>query len=338
MKISKTKFGELDGEDIYLFSLDNEKGLSCEILNYGGIIRKLVYNGVDVVLGYEAWEGYENDGVFFGALVGRNASRLENARFSLNGKEYKVSQNNGNHSLHGGFSGFNKKIWKAEEKNNSLVLSLRSPDGDEGYPGNLDVSVTYSLTEENELVLSYFATTDKDTVFNMTNHSYFNLNGHGKGTVENHILKVEAEYYTPITEALVVTGEIKPLRDTPFDFTKETVICEKIIEMKEKTGRDRGFDHNFVINGEGFRKAATVRGDKTNITMEVYTDRPGIQVYTVLFAKERPFCKCDAKYVGFAGVCFETQEFPNSINCPDFPSPVLKKGEELKTKTIYKFI
>ncbi len=338
MKITKTKFGELNGEDIYLFSLDNEKGLTCEIINYGARIKSLIYNGTDVVLGYETWEGYENDGVFFGALVGRNASRLENARFCLNGKEYNVSKNNGKHSLHGGFLGFSKKIWKVEENENALVLSLKSPDGDEGYPGNLDISVSYTLTDGNELEISYSAKSDMDTVFNVTNHSYFNLNGHGNGTIENHTLKVEADYYTPITEELVVTGEIKPLKDTPFDFTKETVINKKIIEMKEKTGRDRGFDHNFVINGEGFRKAATVRGDKTNITMEVYTDRPGIQIYTAILSKERPFCKNDAKYLGFAGVCFETQEFPNSVNVNAFPSPVLKKGDTIETKTIYKFI
>ena len=341
MSICKNKFGTYDGFDVYEYTLENKSGLCVSILNLGGIVRSLVYRGTDVVLGRDSVEEYADNDGYYGALIGRNSNRIENAEFSLNGKTYKLCANDGRNNLHGGKCGFDKKIWNVCEcdvKEPSLILTTQSCDGEEGFPGNADIKVTYTVTEDNALRIHYEAVCDADTVMNMTNHSYFNLNGHANGAVDGHKLWIDSCFYTPNTDDCVPNGEILSVKDTPFDFGEDKTLGERFASEHSQKELFGGFDHNFVLNGSGYRKVASLTGDISCITMEVYTDQSGIQLYTGNGIVEDRVCKGGFRYVKHGALCLETQAFPNNLKYPHFQSAVLKKGEKYDTVTEYRFI
>ncbi len=341
MSIQKTKFGEYGGTDVYCYTLDNAKGLRAEILTLGGIVKKLIYNGVDVVLGRDTLEEYCSNEGYFGALIGRNANRIENASFDLNGQSYTLFANDGANNLHGGKIGFDKKVWGAEcidAAEPSLMLTLTSPDGEEGFPAAVDVKVTYTLTADNAIRIHYEGTADSDTVLNMTNHTYFNLNGHDSGTVDGHSLWLDSNFYTPNTAACIPNGEIQNVQNTPFDFRTAKTLGEGFQSQHEQIKLFGGFDHNFALSGRGYRLAGKLTGDKTGITMEFYTDQSGVQLYTGNVIEEGRKCKDGAVYTKHSALCLETQAFPNSLKFSHFPSAILKKGEKYDTVTTYQFI
>ena len=341
MSVVREKIADFNQKEIYEYILDNDKGLSAHILNYGGIIKKLIYNNIDVVLGRDSFEEYLDNNGYFGAVIGRNSNRIENSEFELNGKVYKLYSNNGRNNLHGGKNGFDKKVWDAEiidGEEPSLVLSTVSPDGEEGFPGEVRVKVTYTLTADNSLRIHYEAVADADTILNMTNHSYFNLNGHSSGCIDAHTLWIDSEFYTPNTEECMPYGEILSVKGTPFDFKTNETLGEQFKSMHPQVTMFDGFDHNMVLNGIGYRKVACLRGEKSGISMEVYTDRSGMQLYTGNMIDENRVYKDKAVYVKYSGVCLETQDFPNNMKYSHFPNGVLRKNEKYDTITTYKFI
>lgn len=346
MSISKTNFGKTpSGEKVVLYTLDNGKGLSAEIMNYGGIIKNLYVtdkNGVktDVVLGRETLEDYLTNDGYLGALIGRHANRISNGKFELNGKEFCVGINEGHNSLHGGVIGFDKKVWNVKEENSSepsIELSIVSPDGEEGFPGNLSVTVTYTLTENNGLKINYKAVSDADTVVNLTNHAYFNLAGHDSGVIDSQLLQINADFYTPNDNECMPTGEVLSVVNTPFDFRLAKEIGKDINSDFDQIEMFGGYDHNFVIAGRGFRKAATAVCTENGITMEVYTDKPAMQLYTSNGLNEGLY-KNKVRYNIHQGFCLETQFFPNAMAFSHYPSPILKKGDEYNFTTEYRFI
>jgi aldose 1-epimerase len=348
MAIEKELFGTMpSGEDIYIYNLKNSNGMETKICTYGGSIVSSIVpdkNGKfhDVVLGYDSLEGYLKGDKYFGALIGRFGNRIQYGKFTLNGIEYTLAQNNGENHLHGGLQGFDKVVWGAkivENSPNTLELSYFSPDGEEGYPGNLNINVTYVLTEDNAIEIYYTATTDKDTIVNLTNHAYFNLSGHSSGNVLNHKLMINADNFTVNDEFSIPTGEIKKVEDTPMDFRTLTLIGKNINSDYEQILFGNGYDHNWVLNTDGSAdfKAAQVVDENTGIVMDVYTTTPGIQFYSGNFLDGSDIGKDSAIYNMRSGLCLETQYFPNSINCTNFKSPILKVGQEYKHKTIYKF-
>ena len=340
MSITSKKYGNLNGKDIYAYTLDNGRGFSAEIINYGAVITRIVYKGTDVVLGYDSFNDYIDNPDYMGAIIGRNTNVIENSEITINGKTYRLFPNDKSNNLHGGREGFNKKIWNVqclEGDEPSLVLTYLSPDGEEGFPGNIDVKVTYRLTKDNALQIHYEAWSDQDTVVNLTNHSYFNLNGHANGSVEGHSLWLASRFYTPNTEQIIPTGEICSVCETPFDFTKESKIGERLAIGHKQIEMFGGYDHNFVIDGRGCRLAAILKGDKSKITMEMYTDQPAFQFYLpVEFDSERRY-KDGANYDHYGALCLETQTFPNALRYSHFPNTVLKKGDKYDRITIYKF-
>lgn len=340
MSIEVKKYGEINGKDVFSYTLENGY-LKAEIINYGGIITKLIYKGIDVVLGRNSAEEYRDSYENFGGIIGRNSNRIENAEFELDGKTYKLTKNNGRNNLHGGKKGFNRKIWAAEAIDGnepSLQLSLTSPDGDEGFPGEVKVKVTYTLTKDNALKIHYEGVSDRDTVLNMTNHSYFNLNGHNSGDIKSHKLWLNSEFYTPNTEEHMPCGEIRSVKGTPFDFSIDETLGEKLASDFGQIKENGGFDHNFAVSGEGYRLAARLTGDKSGITMETYSDQKGIQIYTANVMQADKISKDGAFYGPFSGVCLETQSFPNNLKYAHFPSAILRKGEKYNTVTTYRFI
>ncbi len=341
MSISKIKFGEKDGMEVFLYTLDNEKGLTAEILNYGGIIRRLVYKGTDMVSGRDTLEEYFLNEGYFGAIIGRNSNRIEGAEFELSEKTYKLYANDGNNNLHGGKEGFDKKVWEAEavdSENPSLILKLESPDGEEGFPGNVSVKVTYTVTADNSLKIHYEGIADADTVINLTNHSYFNLNGHASGTVDGHTLYLASEFYTPNTDECMPCGEVLKTAGTPFDFTGKKTLGSAFESDHEQIRMFGGIDHNFALLGSGYRLGAVLTGDKTGIEMQMYTDRPAVQIYTGNAIEQGRCCKDGAFYPTHGAICLETQAFPNSLKHLHFPGAVVKKGEKYDTVTEYKFV
>lgn len=332
-------FGSVNGGQVKIFALENEN-VKAEILNYGGTIRSLKVkdkNGAftDVALGYDDIDGYvKNDG-YLGALIGRVGNRINKGTFILNGKTYRVGINDGENSLHGGIKGFDKKIWDSRIDGEKLVLTTFSPDGEEGYPGNLNVQVSYSLTDKG-IKIEYEATCDSDTVISMTNHCYFNLDGAGNGDILSTSMFIDADGVTPTNEKLIPTGSILPVEGTPFDFRKPKLVGKDIESDDEYMKNCGGYDINYVLNGKGFRKIAQAEGNKSGIKMSVYTDLPGVQFYSGNFlsgAKGK-----DGKTYGKRnGFCLETQNFPDAVNQPSFPSAVLKKGEKYHTVTEYRF-
>ncbi len=294
----------------------------------------------DIALGFSSLDSYTDKVPYFGAVVGRYANRIANGRFTLGGKTYQLARNNGPNALHGGLKGFDKQIWKAEVLKGpepSVRFTLRSPDGQEGYPGDLDAAVTYTLTDNNELRLSYLAITDKPTVLNITNHTYFNLSGAGNGSILDHQLKLNASHFTPVNAALIPTGEIKNVAGTVMDFRKSTAIG---LRIKEVGGKPIGYDHNYILDRSPFVHmctAAVVHDPKSGRTLVVSTDQPGIQFYSGNFLDGTLTGKGGKVYKQYYGFCLETQHFPDSPNEPTFPSTELKPDETYKTTTVYKF-
>lgn len=337
-KVEKTSKG--DEAKIYL--LKNKKGMEIVVSDYGATLIQVKVpdregNLLDVVLGYDKIEGYENGGVFFGATVGRIANRIGGACFELNGKEYQLTKNDNKNTLHGGRDFYSQRMWQAEKEDEAeITFVLNSPDGDQGFPGNLDIHVTYALTEENELKIHYYAVSDQDTIVNLTNHSYFNLSGHASGTAMDQQVVILADAFTEADAESIPTGKIIPVEGTPMDFRQMKAIGRDIEEKYEALILGGGYDHNWVLNGEGFRHVASMYSEKTGITMKVYTDLPGMQFYTGNFVEEEQG-KEGAVYQKRNGVCFETQYFPDAIHKEHFGGPVLKAGETYDTMTVYKF-
>lgn len=350
MSITKRFFGNTqDGTAVDIFTIKNSNGMTAEISNYGGILVSLLVpdkNGKldDVVLGYETLEDYMKVGPFLGATIGRNSNRIDKARFNLNGVEYKLPNNEGENQLHGGNIGFDKVVWQAEiveiDGKEGVQLSYFSKDGEEGFPGNVNVKLTYALSEDNAIELHYHAVSDKDTLVNLTNHSYFNLSGHASGTILDHKLWIDAEEFTPGDAKSIPTGEIQSVKGTPMDFTELTAVGARIEEKYDQLILGGGYDHNYIlkVSGKTPEKFAEVVDDKSGRIMEVYTDKPGVQLYTGNFLNVTAGGKEGAAYTKRTGLCLETQFFPNAINEPNFPSPVLKAGEEYKYTTVYKFL
>ena len=335
------------GEEIRCFHLENSSGAYAEVLEYGALLTKLCVpdrDGVqrDVVLGYDSIEGYLTNGCFFGAIIGRSGNRIEGGRFMLEGREVVLAKNEGENNLHSGPEGFEKKMWKAEkisQEKNSATFSRISPDGENGFPGEFHVSVTYEFTEENALRIVYEGVSDRTTVANMTNHSYFNLNGEGSGKVLDQYLTIHAQSYTPVREDSIPLGENAPVEGTPMDFRKEKTIGQDIEADFQQLKYTGGFDHNYVTEGYKpgeVRKIACARSEKTGIVMEVFTDCPCVQFYAGNFV-ENEKGKNGHVYGKRDGFCLETQVEPNAVNVPAFHSPVLKKGSRYHSETIYRF-
>lgn len=345
----KQAFGKAEsGEEVELYTLANSKGMEAAITTYGARVVSLKVpdrsgKAADVVLGFDALDGYQQRNPYFGAIVGRYGNRIAKGHFTLNGVEYTLARNNGENHLHGGLVGFDKVVWKAREVSASggqgLELSYRSKDGEEGYPGNLSVTVTYTLTDASELRIDYAATTDKDTVLNLTNHSYFNLAGAGDGDVLGHQVTINADRYTPVDAGLIPTGELRSVEGTPFDFRQPHAIGERINGDDEQLKVGKGYDHNFAINGEAgtLRPAARVVEPRSGRVMDVLTTQPGMQFYTGNYLDGTLKGKGGKTYGQRYGFCMETQHFPDSPNQPSFPAVVLKPGEQYRTTTVYRF-
>lgn len=348
--IDKKLFGKLPtGEEVYLYTLTNKNGMEVKIINYGATVVSLTAPNrdgkyEDVVLGYDNLEDYVNGKSFFGCIVGRFGNRINKGKFKLDGKEYQLTINDGENHLHGGIIGYNKVLWKAEpiinDSSQSLKLSYLSPDGEQGYPGNLSIEVVYTLNDKNELLIDYSAVTDKPTILNPTHHSYFNLSGSFENTILNHELLIDADYITPINNQLIPTGELMKVDNTPFDFRSFKKIGERINDNNEQLKFGKGYDHNWVLNNfDGrVRKVAELYDPSSGRAMEVLTDQPGLQFYSGNFLDGLITGKNGIKYNYRTGLCLETQFFPDSPNHSNFPSVVLRPGEKYKQKTIYRFI
>jgi aldose 1-epimerase len=344
--LTKSSFGKTrEGKSVDIYTLTNGSGMEARITNFGAILVSLKTpdrHGKldDVLLGFDTVEGYLREHPYFGAVVGRYGNRIAKGQFTLNGKQYKLATNNGPNALHGGIKGFDKAVWQALPVGNSaLKLTYLSKDGEEGYPGNLTVTVSYTLTDANELRLDYTASTDKDTVINITNHSYFNLAGQGTGDILGHRLMLNADRFTPVDSTLIPTGELRSVAGTPFDFRQPHAIGERIDVKDEQIQFGGGYDHNWVLNGTigTLRPAARVVEPKSGRVLEVQTTEPGVQFYTGNFLDGAITGKGGKVYNKRYGFCLETQHFPNSPNEPKFPSPVLKPGETYKSTTVFKF-
>jgi len=348
VQLDSTKFQkEIDGKKTNLYVLKNKNNVQAAFTNYGGrLVSLLVPNNegklVDVVVGFDSVDGFVNSTEpYFGATIGRYGNRIAKGKFSLDGKQYTLATNNGQNTLHGGKKGFQAVVWDAAMPDaQTLVLTYLSKDMEEGYPGNLKVKVTYSLNDENELKMDYEATTDKKTVVNLTNHAFFNLNGEGSGNILNHDLTVYADLYTPVDTTLIPLGKNVTVKGTPFDFTTSTTIGKRIEEANDQLKAGKGYDHNFVLNGTkamGMTHAATVKGDKSGVIMDIYTQEPGLQFYSGNFMQSKNVFKGGAKDDFRTAIALETQHFPDSPNQPAFPSTVLNPGQVYKTTSIYKF-
>ena len=346
--IEKSFFGKTpEGETADTYTLTNAKGAEARITNYGGRIvsvKTTDKNGkfADVILGYDNLNAYLNDNFYFGGIIGRYANRIANGKFALNGRQYSLTKNDGENHLHGGVRGFDTKIWEAKTSVTNggakLELDYESPDGEENYPGNLSVKVIYTLTENDELKIEYSASSDKDTIINLTNHAYFNLAGAGSGTILDHFLQINADKFTAGETDPNSTGKPRPVKNTPFDFLRPAKIGERIDAENEQLKYGNGYDHNFVLNKKEneFALAATAFEPSSGRVLEVLTTEPGMQFYSGNFL-DNVKGKNGKIYNKHAGFCLETQHFPDSPNKPDFPTIVLKKGEKFSSVTIYKF-
>lgn len=349
MKIEKEAFGEFEGKAVDLYTLMNANGIEMKVTTYGGIVTSLKVPDKDgkmgdIVLGYNELKGYVENNPYFGCIVGRYGNRIGNAKFMVDGREYTLAKNNGENSLHGGIKGFDKVVWDAEAMTTAdgVAVEFRyvSKDGEEGFPGNLDVTVTYTLTNNNEFQIDYLATTDKPTVVNLTHHSYFNLAGEGSGDILGHELMMNADRFTPVDEGLIPTGELPSVEGTPMDFRTPTAIGARIDADYEQLKFGKGYDHNWVLNKPAMgvmTLAATLYEPTSGRFMEIYTLEPGLQFYAGNFLDGSIIGKSGNAYEFRNGLCLETQHYPDSPNKPNFPSVVLRPGEVYRTTTIHKF-
>lgn len=338
----------IDGKATGLYILTNDKGITLAITNYGGRFVSLIVPGKDgkehdVVVGFKSVKEYVNSTEpYFGATIGRVGNRIAKGKFSLDGNVYTLFTNNGPNTLHGGKKGFQAVVWDAKQMDKStLELRYTSKDGEEGFPGNLDVKVTYSVTPNNEVTMDYVATTNKKTIVNLTNHAFFNLNGEGSGTINDHLLTINADGYTPVDATLIPTGKIEPVKGTPFDFTTPVTIgsrLDTVANAQLKFGK--GYDHNFVLKnatGSGLNQAASVVADKSGIVMDVFTQEPGLQFYGGNFMQSMNTFKSGVKDDFRTAFCLETQHFPDAPNQPAFASIVLEPGQTYNTRSVYAF-
>ena len=348
--VNQAPFGVTpDGQQVTLYTLTNANGVEARVINYGGIIVSLRVpdrdgNLEDVVLGFDSLEGYVDEHPYFGAIIGRYGNRIANGRFTLDGETYQLPVNNGPNSLHGGEKGFDKVDWNAEpfenERGQGLVLTYTSPDGEQGYPGTLRARVTYTLTDDDQLVFDYHATTDEATPVNLTQHTYFNLAGNGSGTILDHEMMINASRFTPVDSTQIPTGELRPVAGTPFDYREPTALGVRIGEDNEQLRFGIGYDHNYVLDreeGDSLSLAARVYEPTSGRMMEVLTTEPGVQLYTGNFLDGTLTGKDGAVYEQRTGFCLETQHFPDSPNQPEFPSTILRPGEEYRSTTVYRF-
>jgi aldose 1-epimerase len=342
MGVKRQSFGKIaDGKRVSLYILTNDNGVKVCITNYGGIVTSLEVpdrdgKSADVVLGFDSLDEYVKSSPYFGALVGRYANRITKGKFKLEGVEYTLAKNTGENHLHGGIKGFDKVVWNAEEMKSKdgvgLKLTYLSKDGEEGYPGNLSCNVVYTLTDNDELKISYEAETDKTTIVNLTHHSYFNLAGHNSGDVLGHELMLNADNFTPVDDSLIPTGEIKTVKGTPMDFTRLRAVGSRIAEVKG------GYDHSYILkrNNKGLSLAGRLYEPNSGRVMEVFTTEPAMQFYSGNFLDGLKG-KEGAVYNKHNGLCLETQHYPDSPNKPQFPSTILKQGEKYTQLTVYKF-
>lgn len=343
MSVTTKSFGTTkEGAEVTLYTISNGNGLSVSAIDYGANIVSLFVpdkNGKfeDIVLGYDNISDYEVNGCFFGAFIGRHGNRIGQAKFELNGRTYDLEKNDGENNLHGGTPGYHHVMYEAKTWDNSVTFSRVSPDMEQGYPGNLEVAVTYTLTEDNELKIIYETKSDKDTLCNLTNHSYFNLKGHDGGSIMDHIVTIKANAFTATSDDLIPNGTLVDVTDTPMDFRQGRKVARDIDSQYAPIVLAGGYDHNFVLDKpEGaFEKVAEVKEETSGRTMEVYTDLPGVQFYTGNFIVKE---EGKATYTKRTGLCLETQFFPNSMNVPEFTSCVLKAGETFSSTTMYKFV
>jgi aldose 1-epimerase len=347
--VTRNLFGELpDGREVYAFTLDNGHGVRLEAITYGGIIVSLETpdrdgRRGDVVLGYDDLSGYLKETPYFGAIIGRYGNRIGNAEFALDGQRYRLAANNGPNHLHGGVVGFDKVLWAASPfargDSVGVVFRYTSPDGEEGYPGELAATVTYTLTTDGTLVFDYQATTDKPTPVNLTQHSYFNLAGDGARDVLDHVLTIYADGFTPVDSTLIPTGAIAPVAGTPFDFRMPMAVGARIGAADRQLDYGGGYDHNFVLDpsGDGLAHAAHVYEPTTGRTLDIYTTEPGLQFYSGNFLDGSLVGKSGHVYDHRYGFCLETQHYPDSPNKPGFPSTILRPGEEYRSRTVLKF-
>lgn len=345
MGVTKELFGNKDGVDVFEYSITNSKNMKACVINYGAILTKLFVPDKDgevkdIVLGYDNVDSYVENGSFFGATVGPNANRIGKAQFTLEGVTYNLAVNDGPNNLHSDYmKGYHKRLFDVETTENSVSFSLKDADGNMGFPGNKEVKVTYTLTEDNELQIHYEATSDKNTIINMTNHSYFNLNGHNAGRIEDHILKLYASHYTPVIPGAIPTGEVASVEGTVFDFTSPKRVGDDIDKDIEQLTMVKGYDHNWVIDEKpGKRRLiAEVTAKGTTRKMEVYTDLPAVQFYagnciSPTMGKE------NTKYDVRCGLCLETQYSPDTANRPEWPSAVYGPDRKYDTTTAYRFV
>ena len=349
LSITKSDFGKTaDGEAVAKYTLENKDGIQVDIITYGGRITSLRTPDKDgkmenVILGFDSIGQYEKENPFFGALVGRYGNRIAKGKFSLDGTEYKLAQNNGENSLHGGVKGFDKQVWDAntEEGDDSvkLILTYLSADMEEGFPGNLNTTVTYTLNKDNSLDVLYEAETDKKTVVNLTQHAYFNLSGDFSKLILDHMVEIDADTFIPVDSGLIPTGELRPVEGTPFDFREAKLIGNDIDADNEQIKLGGGYDHCWVLNSQsaGYRSVASAYHPETGRNLEVLTDEPGIQFYTGNFLDGTLPAPNGGTYAQRSGFCLETQHYPDSPNQPEFPSVTLEPGDTYSTKTTFKF-
>jgi aldose 1-epimerase len=345
--IQKQPFGTRDRRPVNLYTLTNSHGLEVKAISYGAIITSIRVPDrkgqfADIVLGHDTLEGYIPNPPYLGALIGRYANRIANGSFTLDGKKYSLPVNNGSNTLHGGIKGFDKVVWDADPLASGkigVVFTYLSKDGEEGFPGNLKVKVTYTLTDADELIVDYEATTDKATPINLTQHSYFNLAGEGSGDVLNHEVMLNADRFTPVDSNLIPTGEVRSVKGTPLDFTTPARIGARIDDHYEQLVLAKGYDHNFVINRKdrGLELAARVYEPTSGRVLEVSTTQPAVQLYTGNFLDGSVTGKQDHVYRKRNAFCLETQHYPDSPNHPEFPSTILRPGETFRSQTVFKF-
>lgn len=341
MEITKSSYGSVDRKEVFLYTLSNESGFKVEISNYGGIITSIYckdkHGYIDnIVLGYDNLNGYLIESPYFGAIVGRCANRIAEGTFTLDGKTYKLNQNERTNHLHGGFKGFDKVIWEAETYQDDTTASLKlkhtSPDGTEGYPGNLETSVVYTLTKDNRIQIEYTAKTDKPTPVNLSQHSYFNLAGTSGRTILDHFLTIDADSYVVVNENFIPTGEVKDVTGTPMDFRETEKIGGRIYKVPG------GYDHTYVLNNKSqYARIAELYEEQSGRFMELYTTEPGVQFYAGNFLDGHLYGEQGLVYQKYAGLCLETQHFPDSPNHPNFPNTILRPGETYKQFTVYRF-
>lgn len=347
--IEKEFFGKTkEGISVDLYTVTNSNGTMAKFTNYGAILVSLFIPDkdgqlIDVVLGYDNLEGYFSNGPGFGSTIGRHANRIGKAEFVLNGVKYKLEENDGKNNLHSGFDGFNKRVWICNsyegELGNSIEFVYHSKDGDQGFPGNLDVKVTYTLTDEDSLIIDYYGVSDEDTILNLTNHTYFNLSGHNSGDILKHTVWIDSDYFTESDGEAIPTGAILPVKNTPMDFNVAKTIGKDIDSDYYQIVQGKGYDHNWVLKttkGE-VTLIARMEDKYSSIGMEVFTDMPGLQFYTANFLDGSEIGKEGQAYEFRSGACFETQFYPNAMNIANFPSPILKAGQEYHSTTVYKF-